>query len=74
MKRIAVALIMVAGTAAADTSLVDAIRAQAATAEWRLVAKDDQCFQPGIVSLAVRTIQYQTERIAELEAQLAAKK
>ena len=70
---LSVALMFAAFSVSADTSLADAIRAQAATAEWRLVAKGDQCFQQAVVDLAVRTMQYQTARIAELERQLEKK-
>ena len=75
MKLIAVAFMFVLFSAtAADTSLRDAVTATTATVEWRRLPSDFVCFQPGIVQLAVRTIAWQTARIAGLERQLAERK
>ena len=72
MKALMVVLMLVTLSAtAADTSLADAARAVAATAEPRMVPRDWQCFQPGIVLWVSSTLQWQKARIEELERQLA---
>lgn len=58
-------------SASADTSLVDAVRGVTATVEARMVPRDWQCFQPGVVLWVSATLQWQQARIAELERQLA---
>jgi hypothetical protein len=70
MKRILAGLLLgLSASSMADGSLLDAVNVELEKPKITVTLPYDwQCFQPGVVSLAIRTLDWQRQRITELEA------